>query len=321
MVYLKTKNYPPNSEMTHFFLNYGGPGGKWFSDKQQAMRDLDDACKKTYGWPIRRASYVIHGLKITVHTYGLHRALSLEVPKGASPETTIMFEKAKIQAQFLCTKEYALLRNNCVSAVAAVLNELDNNTVPPDIVFPWSLDAWLKQYCGHYATNKMTNDFIGKYQEKINNESFSFFRKRHWLTTQISSAEDIILHAYGKTGGTGERTKSTLLELGWVSEDTTHLLIPTPKAPLDFQKGLTAYNQDYKNVCKLKKLYRQEAGFFSYHAYAFFKDQPDYATALDRLKEQAVKNPKGASASVLRRLNNSTDLNEDCDNKASSFSP
>ena len=284
------------------FLNYGGPGGSWISQDEKIIQQLDQECKNFYGSPIRKVSYEIKGITVTVCTYGIHRSLHLEIPKNASEETKKLFDLAFNEGRIFCSKEYHLLSNNCVTAVAKILNILDNKITPANVVYPWSLDANIKKYCGNYDANIMASQFIAQYQSKVHQEFFSFIRKRHWTKERIKTTEDIILHSYGKTGGTGERTKSTLLKLGWVTEDKNHVLRPTNKAPLEFKAGLEKYNNDYDKVLKLKNLYKHNAGIFSRHAHVFFKDKPDYATALGRLKKQALKNPSGASAKVLSAM-------------------
>lgn len=232
--------------MPAFFLNYGGPGSRWMAEDREIIQQLDEACQKSYFWPIRKVTYEIKGITATVCTYGLHRALLLEIPDNAPEQTVHMYEQAKKAGKIVRCKDYKQLRNNCVTAVAAALNCLDSNMVPPDVVLPWSLDAQLDLYCGYYQENTTTNFFITKYQEKVRGEFFSFFRTRHWTKNKISTSEDIIAHAYGQTGGTGERTKSTLLELGWVVEDNNRILRPADDAPNDFKMALEAYNQDFE---------------------------------------------------------------------------
>ncbi|KTD75306.1 hypothetical protein [Legionella waltersii] len=290
----------------HFFLNYGGPGGHWTSEDSRLTSQLDRSCRQTYGMPNRKVQYVVKGITVTVYTYGIHRALSLDLPKRASSESIDAFKKAKKVGEQICTTEYTFLGNNCVTAVANVLNTLDSRITPRDMVLPWNLDKNIKKYGKYYPEKTVAGDFIAKYTEIANREFFSFVRKRHWTEKTINSNQDIIDHAYGKTSGTGERTKSTLIELGWVKEDTNHVLRPTNKAPHEFKVGLEEFNLQHEKMLNLKRLYKTEAGFFSRNARDFFKDNPDYDTALNRIRQQAIKNPNGASSKVLQTIRNTT---------------
>lgn len=139
-------------------------------------------------------------------------------------------------------------------------------------------------------------------------EAFSSFKikPKHWERQGLDTSEQIIEHAYGRTGGTGERTKSALIDLGWVKEDSKGFLRPTEKAPAAFSQGLTNYNQDYERVIELKKLYRQEGGLISSLGSNIFKDNPNYQTALIRLQEQAKDNPKSTAAKVIKALDSDT---------------
>ena len=110
----------------HFFLNYGGPGGRSTSDTLDNTNYLDKACQEFYGMPVRKIQYNIKGVDVTVCTYGIHRALRLDIPDGASQDTINAFEEAKKVSLETCDTEYTLLGNNCVTAVAKALNSLDN---------------------------------------------------------------------------------------------------------------------------------------------------------------------------------------------------
>ncbi len=128
----------------HFFLNYGGPGGKWASDNLEETSRLDSICRDKYVIPIRKVQFNIKGIDVTICTYGVHRALRLDVPDGASQETIDAFNKAKYaRVQILRTK-YSLLANNCVTAVAKVLNTLDSRMTPEGVVWPCNLDENVK---------------------------------------------------------------------------------------------------------------------------------------------------------------------------------
>lgn len=305
MLYIecKIKSYWISKMSMHFFLNYGGPGGQWASDDLNKTNQLDSICRNTYVIPIRKVQFNVKGIDVTICTYGVHRALRLDVPEGASRETIDAFEKAKKAGLHIIRTKYVLLDNNCVTAVAKVLNNLDSRMTSEDVIWPWNLDENVKKYGNYYPENTVANSFMIKYTEIADREFFSYMRTRHWTEKTITSNQDIIAHAYGKTGGTGERTKSTLIELGWVTEDEKHILRPTNKAPIEFKAGLKTFNRDYEKMLHLKNLYKNEASFFSRNTRDFFKDNPNYETALQRVKQQAIKNPTGASAKVITVLN------------------
>ncbi|WP_131777670.1 hypothetical protein [Legionella fairfieldensis] len=286
----------------HFFLNYGGPGGRFFSKDKELTQHLHNRCKKYYKFPIRQSVYQEQGMTITVHTYGLHRALHVEIPDTCNDETWNVYQKAQKQAEYFSNKKYKLLGNNCVTSVATVLNTINPNITPHNIIYPWDLDQQLKMYSHYNRRTAIANGFDGfieNYQKKFHQESFSFFRKRGWANKPIKTSRDIIHHAYGRSGGTGERTKTVLLDEEWVVEDKNGLLQPGPKAPVMFKIGLQSYNGDWLKVQQLKKLYQQEASFFSFRLHSPFKDHPDFETAKKRLELRAQKNPKGASAKTL----------------------
>ena len=305
----------------HFFLNYGGPGGQWTSTDVNNTSRLDKICRDSHGMPIRKVGYIIKGIYVTVCTYGIHRALRLDIPEMASKETIDAFNKAKKAGLRICNTEYALLGNNCVTAVAEALNTLDSRITPKDMVWPWNLDKNVKKYGRYYPENTVTGSFIAKYTEIADREFFSFMRTHHWTEKTIDFNQDIITHAYGKTRGTGERTKSTLIELGWVKEDKNHVLRPTNEAPIEFKTELENFNHDHEKMLHLKSLYKTAAGFFSRNARDFFKDNPDYETALGRVKQQATKNPAGASAAALTILDKEQLRDEDAMDPASTNKP
>ncbi|CEK10731.1 hypothetical protein [Legionella hackeliae] len=121
--------------MPYFFLNYGGPGGRWWTQNSSDIAILNKACIDNYGSPTRQLTYKIKGITVTVCTYGIHRALLLHLPDGASHETDALFRQAAKIGTELCGNEYKLLSNNCVSAVAQVLNCLDKN-IAANVVLP-----------------------------------------------------------------------------------------------------------------------------------------------------------------------------------------
>lgn len=285
-----------------FFLNYGSPEEAWMTLDESRIFFIDKNCKEIYGEPIRYIQLKIKDVNVIICTYGIHRGLILFIPDDASNETKSAFDQAKNISFEIVSTEYNILTNNCVTAVAKVLHALDPRTTSPHVIWPWTLDSNIKKYGKYYPEHTVAGQFMTKYHQISKRECFSFLRTRHWEKSIIDSNQDIISHAYGKTGGTGERTKSTLLQLGWVIEDKQHMLRPTDKSPKDFKEGLESFNQDYENMLHVKQLYLSQASILSKNARIIFKDNPDYETALARINEQAQKNPKGASAKVLEIL-------------------
>lgn len=285
----------------HYFLNFGGPGS-WTAFDEDSANHLNKLCQYYYSQPNRYIQFNINGITATICTYSIHRALILHVPDGASDATLQAFDNAKIAAATIMSQDYNILSNNCVTAVASALHAIDPRITPANVILPWTLDLNLKNYGQYYPENSVAGSFIAQYSTISKRELFSFLRTRHWEKNIIQSEQDIIKHAYGKTGGSGERTKSTLLQLGWVIEDKHRILRPTKKAPEEFKLGLEAFNLDYENMLNLKRLYRSQASLLSINAKFIFKDNPDYETALSRLHFQAAKNPKSVSAKVLKIL-------------------
>lgn len=281
-----------------FFLNYGGPGGYWFS--QTLSNKLHDACIKFYGHPIREVEYNVKGLSIVVHTYGIHRALHVRLPKDATEETRALFSKVAKKAWDFCDKPYSLLGNNCATSVSHVLHTIDPRFSSGKTVLPWSLDQDLKHYC--HSENVEVIPFIEKYHEKIREDKFSFFRKSHWGGKKIESLNEIVRHVYGRGEYKGERTRSTLLEMGWITLGKNGECLPTDKAPKEFYQGLNTFNEDWKKVRELKSSYQEEAGLLSRNFRKLFGDNPDYETAKQRLIEQAQNNPGGASSKVIAKF-------------------
>lgn len=289
--------------MPKFFLNYGGPGGQYFSSNPEKIAALDRACQREYTGSVRSVGALVRGVNVTVHTYGVHRALTCEIPDDASPTVRARYDLARYTAERDISRAYELTRHNCVTSVATVLNGLEPRLTPPGIVSPWSLDSELSDYCGDYGERTTSALFVDEYQKAMRQERFSFLRICSWTDERIESPIDIIKHSYGRgTEGSGERTKSTLIKLDWVTEDKNGVLIPSFNAPADFQAGLNHYNEDYAKVQQLKSLYEKEASVFSFNKHHFFDDNPDYKTAIARLEAQEKRNPHGASAKVLQAV-------------------
>lgn len=224
-----------------FFFNYGGPG----EDDAEGADEIDGLiflCEIVYGDNAIKSSCQIKGINVTVYKFSVHRAILLELPEGTEDEETLeLFDRAQAVAKQFKTKKYQLLKNNCVTAVATVLNTLDEKTTEKNVVLPWALDNRLRNYYGEYKG--IISTFVDQYRKEASNEWFSLFRSRYWSRNKIASIEGIINHAYGNTAGyRGERTKSSLLKLKWVTENSVGMLIPTDSAPEEFSRGLIQYN-------------------------------------------------------------------------------
>ncbi|HRD70041.1 MAG TPA: hypothetical protein PK657_07840 [Legionella sp.] len=227
----------------HFFLNYGGPGGYWLSDNNTGLtHKLQSSCKSYYGPPYTCQTISAHGLSIIVYSYGIHRALKVSIEPNPTDETISLFEEARTQAQNFCDKNYAFLKNNCVTAVGMILNSIDPNFCTANMIIPASFDQQIKKYCGSYNSGTWVDLFVQQYQNKVHSEPFSFFRKVSWAEKRINSATDIFSHAYGHNGLSGKRTKSILLKLNWITVEKDGELKPTSMAPEDFSKALLEFN-------------------------------------------------------------------------------
>lgn len=274
-----------------FFLNYGGPGGKWYASKEDSIRYLDEQCKENYGPPTRKVDFIAHGLKIRVHTYGYHRALYVELPENASQKTQKLYQLLREESHAFCDKEYATATNNCVSAVTAILHRIDANLVPEYLVLPWTLDAVLDKSLHAQSRSGVMKPFFDKYEQKASQKNyFSFVSQRSKLRA-IKSVKEVINQAYHGEEQERERTKSSLIELNWVMEDKQGILHPTKKAPRDFFIGLCKYNQDYQAVTMLKSIVEVQEIRKDLVA-PIFQDNPNYATAMERIKDIfLVSNP------------------------------
>lgn len=311
--------------MPKFFLNYGGPGGSWLTENPETAAKLDQTCQKEYLGAKRAIGAIINGIQVTVHTYGIHRCVSCEIPDGPNipPGTDLSFQRklevsydvlqqryAKLlwEAYRFSEQGYNLLNHNCVTGTAHVLHTLDPHLTPEGMVSPWSLDAELEKYCGDNSQDPIMNRFFDKYQTKMRSGFFSFMHISSWSmgmgSDDKTTLDDIIKHSYGRgVEGSGERTKSTLIDLKWVKEDKDKgLLVPTARAPQDFREKLNDYNADFVKVERLKALYTEHASIFSFNKHHFFDDNPDFKTAKARLEAQVARNPHGASFNALKQF-------------------
>lgn len=225
------------------FLNYGGPGGCWLTQDSLVAASLISECKKFYVGGQKyygTTTYDINGIQATVHSFGIHRALTLELHTSPEPcpEAIELFAKLISACEEFTEKDYRILKNNCVTSVATIMNLLDKNTTPPDVTMPWSLDTHLQRYCGQYVQDSIEGCFIQKYQELVKREKINapLFAKQ-----KIKSVLDIIVAAYSKDKK--EKTKASLLELKWIKEEKG-MIVSTESAPEVFREGLCKFNAE-----------------------------------------------------------------------------
>ncbi|CAM3109323.1 Uncharacterised protein [Legionella steigerwaltii] len=124
--------------MPSFLVNYGGPAPQ-FSSNSHSFSETLKACEKFYQSQAKSTAFTVHGLDVTYYQVGIHRMVKVDLPdqvleemksndsatRKKAIETKKLFDKAKSQASDFNTKDYKLLGNNCVSAVANVLNTID----------------------------------------------------------------------------------------------------------------------------------------------------------------------------------------------------
>ncbi|MCW8408814.1 TMEM222 family protein [Legionella sp. PATHC035] len=124
--------------MPSFLVNYGGPAPQ-LSTNSHSFPETLKACEKFYHSQIKSSAFTVNGLDITYYQVGIHRMIKVDLPeqvledmkskdsatKKKALETRKLFDKAKSHASDFNTKDYKLLGNNCVSAVANVLNIIE----------------------------------------------------------------------------------------------------------------------------------------------------------------------------------------------------
>ncbi len=286
-----------------FMLNYGGPGGIWWTSTQDKIPKLDEVCKDCYGPPTRTESFFAHGLEIKVLTYGIHRGLYVELPEDAGFEAEHLYEELSTKARDFCKKGYNLLGNNCVTSVATVLHALDPNITPQHIVFPWTLDAIIKKHQYLQTKEADLRPFFEVYQKKLEQSTYLPFRNTRLKLQEIKSSKEIIMNAHSQDKTQRERTKSSLLELNWVIEDNHGMLHPTKNAPPDFSRGLKNFNHETRKVKVLEILYNEEKkNAASVTKKNIFADNPDYETALIRMQKKGDKLPDHALERILLKM-------------------
>lgn len=265
-----------------FLTNFGGPGDTWHTSDVPTIARIDQECKQYYGPPTRHVTFTIQGLKVQVLTYGVHRALYVELPEKPSQKTINAYRAICAVSAEYNSKDYNILTHNCVTAVTALLHQLDPNLVPQYLVLPWTLDASLKKFIATENT-KVMNPFFEVYEKNYPQKTyFSFISQRSKLRA-MKSVSDVIKDAYHGEQIIRERTKSSLLELQWVIEDKQGVLHPTPFAPKEFAEGLRQFNYDYRLVTQLKNIvetHEIKPEIFD----SIFQDNPDFSTALERIE-------------------------------------
>lgn len=233
-----------------FFLNYGGPGGRWLSSTEELTNKLIDECTSYYGGAMwtRQSSCTVQGLQATVYSFGIHRALRLELPQDAPQSVQDLYYSTLKLALSLCDKDYKLLDNNCATTVAVLLNSLDKTLAPDHIISPWTLDSEIKSYIKRSVKEKESTlkDFMVKYRQLVASEFFTL-DKPHWMYNEIRSLMDLIEKSHDKKFE--ERTRSTLYELGWIigmNHDNKFVL--GKNAPSEFREGLRKYYKECELV-------------------------------------------------------------------------
>jgi|GEM_PF-4845880 hypothetical protein len=124
--------------MPSFLVNYGGPVNALTSMQSQFDHILEE-CKKFYGGTPEAIGFTIKGINVTYYKIGIHRMIKVELPDSVeedlkssdktirqkAKETQQLYTAARVSAGDFNTTGYKLLGNNCVSAVANILNTLD----------------------------------------------------------------------------------------------------------------------------------------------------------------------------------------------------
>jgi hypothetical protein len=146
--------------MKAFLVNFGGPTNEFTTTRSQFDGILQD-CKDYYGGTPKATSFTIKGLDVTYYQIGIHRMIKVELPETVkydlkSPdekvlkkarETLALYTKAYAKASDFNTTGYKFFGNNCVSAVANVLNTLDPSILDgKKKIVPGALDSKVEEY-------------------------------------------------------------------------------------------------------------------------------------------------------------------------------
>jgi hypothetical protein len=155
----KGKNNKGRMTMTSFLVNYGGPTTALSTMSSQFEKIIQD-CKAYYGGTAKATGFTIKGLDVTYYQMGIHRMIKVELPdtikenlKSTNPhvqqqarQTMQLYTKVRSRAGDFNTTGYKLLGNNCVSAVANVLNTIDPTILEgKKKIIPQFLDAKVKE--------------------------------------------------------------------------------------------------------------------------------------------------------------------------------
>lgn len=166
-----------------FLVNYGGPGISTLSHTPRDFDKILDACKKQYGGKPEATAFTVKGLNLTYYEIGVHRMIKVELPESVSNalkspkddirqrarETQALYLKAKARAGDFNTKKYGLVSNNCVSAVANILNILDPSILgQKNKIVPVFLDEKIKTYTAF--SRKIAQDLNAEAPYSIENE-------------------------------------------------------------------------------------------------------------------------------------------------------
>ncbi|VVC75389.1 hypothetical protein AQUSIP_06790 [Aquicella siphonis] len=141
--------------MPSFLVNYGGPVCALTSMDSQYDNILQK-CKDFYGGTPEAIGFTIKGIDVTYYKIGIHRMIKVELPDSVeedlkssdkdirqkAKETKKLYTTARIKAGDFNTTGYKLLGNNCVSAVANILNTLDSSILGGEKkIIPQFLDS------------------------------------------------------------------------------------------------------------------------------------------------------------------------------------
>jgi hypothetical protein len=143
-----------------FLVNYGGPGGATLSSMSSQYNRILEACKKKYGGTPKATGFTLNGLDVTYYQIGVHRMIKVELPdsvkhdlksmkhevRSKAAEKMQLYSKVFARASDFNTHKYALLSNNCVSAVANVLNTLEPSILAGQKkIVPQLLDSKIRE--------------------------------------------------------------------------------------------------------------------------------------------------------------------------------
>ncbi|QDP73330.1 hypothetical protein FOG18_12530 [Legionella israelensis] len=126
--------------MPAFLVNYGGPLTNLTSN-QASFQHILTACEEKYKSSIQSVAFTANSLDLTYYQVGIHRMIKVELPEQIEKDmksqdldvqnkakmSKQLFNKARASASDFNVGQYKLLAHNCVTAVANVLNVIDQN--------------------------------------------------------------------------------------------------------------------------------------------------------------------------------------------------